>query len=112
MKKDPAVVLLFDSNHGTYIPKNFVDDETLRENFGLTEQNKDHWGSCLDMENEFYWDSWNWILDNAKHESELGNYFITQTEHGDVWALDESRMTREEKINFDLIDEDDEDSDS
>ena len=103
MKKDPAIILLFDSNRGVYIPKNFVEDETLRENFGLTEENKEHWEDCLDMESEFYWDAWAWVIDHAKYNSELGNYFITQTEHGDVWALDESRMTDEEKENFGLM---------
>jgi hypothetical protein len=98
MKQESAIILLFDSCRGVYIPRDFVSDERLRENFGLTDENKTSWMPCLDPNSDYYWGAWDWVLDNAEHNSELGNYRLHQD--GDLWGLDYDRMTNEEKENF------------
>lgn len=98
MKKlNQAVILFCDSTSGCYIPQRFAN-EIKREN--VVGVSMDYLDS-LDPENEFYWDNWNFVLDNAK----VIDHSTGQTYHlhhdGDLWLLDWDNMTLEEKLNFD-----------
>jgi hypothetical protein len=104
MKKElfnKSVVLLFDSLRGIYIPKKFVEDTSLREHFGLNNKNKINWGPCYDIDSDSYWEAWTWVLDNAKYYSSLGDYILIQ--NGDLWAVNLSKITYEEKKNLELV---------
>ena len=69
-----GIVLISNDSEGIYLPKNFV------ERFEGWEGIESEWiEDCLNVDNEYYWDSWNNILDNA--------YFIT--EDGHVWRLNQ-----------------------
>lgn len=67
-----GIVLIVNDSEGIYIPKNFV------KRFEGWEGIESEWiEDCLNVDNEYYWDSWNNILDNA--------YFIAKDGH--VWRL-------------------------
>lgn len=99
MEKEPAVILLFSSVMGSYIPESFVSDEFFRKNFGLNETNSGSWEPCLNKDSDKYWDAWEWIKSNSRYKSALGDFIVYQYK-GNVWALDVDRMTVEEKENF------------
>lgn len=67
-----GIILISSDSEGIYLPKNFVDScEGWK---GI----KPKWiKDCSDVDNEYYWDSWIDILDNA--------YFIAEDSH--VWRL-------------------------
>jgi len=77
------MILAVNSGFGTYIPQVFVErykdkltNQGLDEDIETIEKGKD---------DEFYWDSWFNILDNGKIDGKI----IYQSEHSDVWLMDE-----------------------
>jgi len=90
-----AVVLLLSDARGIYIPHDFVQSFDLNK-WGLY---KDCEAILSNPENEFYWEEWNTVLDNAKLIDEEGNEFRLHHD-GDLWALCYDRMSSEEKKNF------------
>ena len=63
-------LLMVDSHHGIYIPQIFVKNVILDESTELNWQNgsQDQIDTaiedCKNPDNEFYWESWEWIIDN------------------------------------------------
>lgn len=100
-----AVMLLLDSARGIYIPRDFLTDNLGAMDlihcakWGLTEVNREYWGSALDPESECYWDAWDWILNNAEFTCENGHKFKL-LQDGDLWAYCYDQMSLEEKVNF------------
>lgn len=100
-----AVNLILSDARGIYIPRDFLTDnnneidEEHRKAWGLTKENEELWINCIDPENEFYWESWNWILDNAKFIDENGNVFELWQD-GDLWAYCYELMTKQEKYSL------------
>lgn len=100
-----AVTLILSDARGVYIPRDFVTD-------GYNEVTIDHckaWRIKLDdaailaagPDHEFYWETWDGVLNYAQYVDEEGNkYFLSQD--GDLWALCYERMTDEEKFNFEV----------
>ena len=89
-----GIVLLFDSNRGVYIPKDFAES-------------CDHW-RCLpsDFEElqqgpevEYYWDIWDEVLDKATYTDTEGNVWRLWQD-GDLWAYCEDYMTDSEYEDF------------
>lgn len=100
-----AVVYMLSDQRGIYIPRDFLtdqDNEIAIEHcaaWGLTDENREQWQDAADPESEYYWDSWDWILNNAKYVTESGDVYYLYQE-GDLWGLCYDRMTADEKSNF------------
>jgi len=100
-----GLVLILSDARGIYIPRDFVCDsynEIAEEHclaWGLKEENKTSWEDAADPESEFYWESWEWILDNAKYIEKVGNkeYTYRLTQDGDLYSYCYEKMTKEEK---------------
>ncbi len=90
-----GIALLLNSARGVYIPQNFVEcvdaDEWHLSEYDVKE--------LSDYNNEFYWDAWNSVLDNAYFVDDRGNKW-TLFQDGDLWALCFELMTDEELDNF------------
>ena len=100
-----AVNLILSDARGFYIPRDFLTDnyneidEKHCKAWGLTDQNKEQWMDCADPENEWYWDAWDWILNNAKFVDENGNVYRLWQD-GNLWGYCYELMTAEEKKNL------------
>lgn len=105
-KKPNAVEILLIDARGVDIPRDFCDFALSLwsgiDNIKLSD--------LENPENEFYWDTWQIILDNAEfHHS--GNVWRLHQD-GDLFAYCFELMTREEKENFGFdIDDDEEEND-
>lgn len=100
-----AVTLILSDARGIYIPRDFVTDnynEIAWDHclaWGLNADNFHNWQDCADPENEGYWDSWEWVLNNAEYIDDEGNKYRLYQD-GDLWGLCYERMTSKEKSNF------------
>lgn len=90
-----GVQLLLSDSRGIYIPRDFA------ECFDLNQWNIDskYVELLSSPEDEFYWDNWNFVLNNAKHTDKDGNVWQLWQD-GDLWAICPVLMTEEEKQNF------------
>ena len=101
-KKENAVVLLLDGCRGINIPRDFSIKFNL-EQWGFTLKKSEELQDCLsDVENEYYWETWDYVLDNAVCVLNGNTYNLYQD--GDLWALCYENMTKEEKQNFEMED--------
>ena len=100
-----AVTLILSDARGTYIPRDFVTDDYNEIavdhclSWGLTDDNKDEWQDASNPDSEWYWEAWDWILNNAQYTDDDGNVYRLMQD-GDLWALCYERMSDEEKENF------------
>ena len=90
-----SIVLLLSDARGTYIPRDFVEEFNMVD-WNVTEEQAE---GCKNCENEWYWESWETILNNAFYIDKKGNKFSLHQD-GDLWAICYDRMTEEEKENF------------
>jgi len=90
-----GIRLLLSDSRGVYIPRAFV------ECFDLNQWNIDskYTERLSSPDNEWYWDNWDVVLNNAKHIDNGGNVW-TLWQDGDLWAICHELMTDEEKTNF------------
>ena len=106
MKTLPNVVLILSDARGVYIPRDFLTDnynELAIEHcnaWALNEANWDNWIDASDPESEFYWDAWDWILNNARYVEQDTGKVLTLYQDGDLWGICYDYMTDEEKQNF------------
>lgn len=105
MHKMNAVVLILSDARGIYIPRDFVCDDYNEiawehcKAWGLNESNIECWQDAANPENEFYWEAWDWILNNAEFTAESGDKYRLYQD-GDLWGICYDKMTEEEKRNF------------
>ena len=90
------VSLLLSDARGEYIPRDFVEGFDLNKWEGI---HQDDIENCKNPEHEWYWDSWESILDNATFTAPDGRVFHLHQD-GDLWALCYESMTAEERDNF------------
>lgn len=90
-----GVQLLLSDSRGIYIPRDFV------ECFDIDKWNIDskYIQRLSSPDNEWYWDYWDVVLNNAKHTDKDGNVWHLWQD-GDLWAICPDLMTDEEKQNF------------
>lgn len=74
--------LLFDSSSGVYIPQRFATEIRRECVEGVTDW---QWEAIEHPDNEYYWDAWNSIIDNAVLTD--GEKRFTLYQDGDVWML-------------------------
>lgn len=81
---EDCIDMLCDSHHGIYIP-NIMAQRLV--DHGWEGISKDSLADCNDgPDNEFYWDSWTDILDNASYTDEHGNQWMLDQD-GDLFAI-------------------------
>lgn len=95
--KNSVEILLSDAR-GVFIPANFLECFDVAK-WGLNDENRKHWQGCENVDNEWYWDSWQWILDNAKHTDKDGHLWRLWQD-GDLFAYCEEIMAESVKQNF------------
>jgi len=90
-----GVQLLLSDSRGIYIPRDFV------ECFDLNQWNIDskYIERLSSPDNEYYWDNWELVLNNAYFIDNNGNKWQLWQD-GDLWAICYELMTDEEKTNF------------
>ena len=94
---ESGLTLLLDSNRGVYIPQNFTEQFDLKQfNITLTEWQKE---SLSDINNEWYWDAWNSVLDNASYTDVNGNKHFLHHD-GDLWLVCYEMLDSETKENL------------
>lgn len=100
-----ASMLILSDARGIYIPRDFLTDrfnEIAWDHcaaWGLNDSNKDHWIDAANPDSEFYWDSWDWILNNAKFAAENGDIYRLHQD-GDLWGICYERLSDDERVNF------------
>ena len=91
-----GIQLLLSDSRGIYIPQNFYQDFLNFKTWGLL---KSDFKALRNPDNEYYWDNWELVLNNAKHTDKDGNVWHLWQD-GDLWAICFELMTDEEKQNF------------
>jgi len=98
--KSTSMQLLFDDASGQYIPKRFATEINREAISGVDAKDLDYLahgpGGCLDKDEtlqdgesvrgEYYWDTWQTVLDNALITDKDGNEF-TLYQDGAVWLV-------------------------
>lgn len=88
-----SVVCILDSARGVYIPQNFVELFNASE-WGISDKDKNI--LLQGPENEWYWETWDEVLDNAEYTDENGHEYRLHQD-GDLWGYCIDRMTLEEQ---------------
>lgn len=98
MHKDDKIQILINDSWGIYIPQIFTENFTAAS-WGIDENSPD-WKTLSDgPDSEYYWESWETILDSAKHTDSNGVVW-TLYQNGDLWAVAWDEMTEDERENF------------
>ena len=90
-----GISLLLSDSRGVYIPRDFVNNFDL-DNWHVKEDYQDVLSSS---DNEYYWDMWGQVLNNAYYIDEQGNRWLLHQD-GDLWAICYELLTDEERVNF------------
>ena len=105
MKHLDSVNLILSDARGIYIPRDFVTNDANEiawehcAKWGLNQSNIENWIDAQNPEAEWYWDAWQWILDNAKFTDSNG-FTYTLNQDGDLWGICFERMSDQEKYFF------------
>lgn len=91
-----GINLLVSSAHGVYVPQAFVERYDLSLWNGIRDEDIETIKAGPD--HEWYWDSWNDILNSATYSHDGREYRLHQD--GDLWAICAEQMTDEEYLNF------------
>ncbi len=78
-------ILLVDSHHGTYTPLIFANN--FGENIVEGKPSEDDYECLLVHENEWYWETWEQVLNNVIIEIDGRRYYLHHDE--DLWAIPE-----------------------
>ena len=92
-----AIELLLADRNGVYIPKYFV--EQYADMWDVNYEDRETCALGPDVDNEWYWEAWQNILDSATYIDEQGKIWHLWQD-GDLWAYCEELMTNEEYLNF------------
>lgn len=93
----PGIEILVSDHHGVYVPKVFTENYNTKR-WNVSDSNiADVAGGPENC--EWYWESWNNILDNAEYVDELGNIWRLYQD-GDLFAICEDLMSDADYENF------------
>lgn len=87
-----GLACLLSDRHGIYIPAKFIECYTP-EQWGVTADDQKELSS---PDNEWYWDTWERVLNNAAYTGEDGNKWYLYHD-GDLYAVCYELLTDEEK---------------
>lgn len=79
--------VLVDNHHGIYVPQVFVSTYNVNK-FGIEEFDPDYQSVLQGPENEWYWESWDAILNKASYTDENGNTLYLE-HNGDLFLVAE-----------------------
>lgn len=87
------ITLLLSDARGIYIPRDFTEFENLCERDGseLTEAHRNIINELKNVDDEFYWENWETVLNEVCVYKEINNgqdiqvFFLHQD--GDLWAI-------------------------
>ncbi len=86
--KRPEPELLFDSNRGTTIPRDFAREINRKSVTGVSDRDYAILEAGDTAENESYWDVWASVEDNAELTGDDGvKYSLSTTDNGDVFLV-------------------------
>ena len=90
-----GISLLLSDSRGVYIPRDFVN------NFDLDKWHvkADYQDVLSSPDNEWYWDTWEQLLNNAYLIDESGNKWVLYQD-GDLCAICYELLTDEKRANF------------
>ena len=91
------VTLYISEDRGVYIPKVFA--EVIRNENIINRQEFDDDLDFLikyDTTKDFYWETWQNILDNMRVRIGRRTYFFSQVVPGDVWMIRDTEKVRKE----------------
>ena len=92
-----TIILFCDSSSDRYIPQRFAAEIMPQYLQGVTQ---DQLNELSDPDNEWYWDTWETVLNSAKVIDNKTGQTFTLHHDGDLWLLDLDNMTEEEKQNM------------
>lgn len=98
-----AVILILSDSRGIYIPRDFVTGD----NNEVEKSHCEKWGIKPDdaeilaagPDREFYWETWESVLDNAEFTDDSGGRYRLYQD-GNLWGICYARMSMEERQNF------------
>lgn len=86
--------LLVDGRHGQYVPQVFAEQIDNRA-WGLEDFDPDYQTILKGPEEEFYWESWDAVLNKASYiHPETQEKYILSEEDGDVFMISIGRLNR------------------
>lgn len=93
------LILLLSGARGIYIPRDFAQEFDFGEDGwqGVSAEDRD---TLSDPENEWYWDTWHTVLNNAHYTDKASGKVYNLYQDGDLWAVCYDSMSDEEKRNF------------
>ena len=93
-----GIKLLLSKARGIYIPQNFYESFNLSD-WNINSDTVNGIDDLSDPENDFYWDTWEDVLNNAFFIDKDGHKWVLYQD-GELWAICYELMTDEEKHNF------------
>lgn len=87
--------VLLDGSRGIYIPRDFVTGFDM-DAWNVSEEDAQ---DCSDPENEYYWETWDSILNSASYTSKDGRVWSLYQD-SDLFAVAYDNLTDEEKESF------------
>ena len=99
MRKLLAVEILLSDARGQYIPRDFTTTYNLTQWGYAAQQAIEISNDLSNPENEYYWDAWETILNNAKHTTPEGNAYRLHHD-GDLFAICDELMTDDDYLNL------------
>lgn len=94
-------ILLLSSARGIYVPRDFAQDFNFAQD-GWQGVSPEDLATLADPENDWYWETWEAVLNNAYHINKDTGRTYRLYQDGDLWAVCHDHMTAEEKLNFDM----------
>ena len=93
-----AIIHFLDSVRGQYIPRDFAQIINREALHGVSLELLDSLAKEDSNNDEFYWDDWLVVLDDARIVLDCVEYTLHQD--GDLCLINFDLMTAEERINF------------
>ena len=88
--------IICDSHHGIYLPSVWV--KNTYNIWGIDDDTWEYIGNSDNLEDDYYWDEWHNVLNNAECIIKGKHYTLHQD--GDLFAIAYDDMTDDERIEF------------
>ena len=93
---------IVNSAHGVFVPMVFAQTVNRGLLYGVSNETLDYLAKEESMEDDYFWDTWDSVLNNARITHNGKTYHLHQD--GDLFAIDWDNLTEEEKYNLGLED--------
>lgn len=96
--REAEMTCLFDGASGVYIPQQFADEISRKCVEGVSDE--DYETLAAGPEHEWYWETWNDVLDNAVLTEPSTGRRYTMHQDGDVFLIEEGAEFDEETESY------------